>query len=724
MRPTFDADKLNRADAEAFIKALTGDAKSKVTFQIFHDSDKAARSGRWFHGTLDEHWDQLVQLNREGHGIYIMVNEGDGKGRKASNVLGLRALFIDDDGKNEPVTFTGVGVAPFTSMPPSISVQSKAGQHHFFLLPPGERLEDFKHAQEALAAHFGSDAAVKDLPRVMRVPGFFHMKDPKDPFLVKLVQVSSRRYSIDEVLNAYPAPPTMLDLPSDERLARAAAYVAKVPVAIEGQKGDRQTFKVCAALVRNFGLTEEEALPILRDWNARCLPPWSESQLLEKLKNAEKYGTHAKGSKAGPRAAAHGWTDRRVIDVCVPILDTHFRLHRDEKSGATHVYRVIDAEASLVTHEDLLEQVLFDALKESLGEPPFLKLLSWSVGIWRKATTAIHYEPEPFAFQDDQRLAFKRFNWKPEPQPYPAWEQFTRRLSDAPAFMAFVWSIFEPTNTGRQYLWLHGSGEDGKSVVLTVIKNIFGAAGTALNAVHFTKENRFVMSLLFGKRVAIYPDCKRPMMVMSEIVRNITSGDPVQIEFKGKDSFSGVLKCKLLIGANEMPILTGGNADKSRCLLIDVKPSEVTDDPTWPSKLEAELPGFLWACQEQYRARCPHGGKIELSAESVALRDEVITDAESKFTEIFEVYFVKDDSVELPAHLVRQVLAQAGMRSDQEVRDFKAYLQRVYGIKQRKKAGGLRYPALALRNPELVFRGHPSSPAADSRSRVSTGASA
>jgi hypothetical protein len=43
-------------------------------------------------------------------------------------------------------------------------------------------------------------------------------------------------------------------------------------------------------LVRGFALADDEALAVLRDWNARCEPPWSEHELLAKLQHARRYG--------------------------------------------------------------------------------------------------------------------------------------------------------------------------------------------------------------------------------------------------------------------------------------------------------------------------------------------------------------------------------------------------------------------------------------------------
>jgi hypothetical protein len=69
---------------------------------------------------------------------------------------------------------------------------------------------------------------------------------------------------------------------------RARAYVEKIPGAIEGNHGDAQTLAVANALVWDFAMTASEALPILREYNSRCSPPWTENELLRKLESAEK----------------------------------------------------------------------------------------------------------------------------------------------------------------------------------------------------------------------------------------------------------------------------------------------------------------------------------------------------------------------------------------------------------------------------------------------------
>jgi hypothetical protein len=305
----------HREHAEKFIEALTGNKNSPVTFQTFPEGGPSDPGAQILHGTLEQRWNELVSLNQSGHGVFVMVNEGDGNGRSAKNVIALRSLFTDDDGKRE-------GPAPSTdAAPPTILVQSARGGHTYWVLKPGESLSEFTQAQVALASHFGTDPAVKDLPRVMRVPGFFHLKDRKNPFLVTVEHVRPARHTIQEVLAAFPGgtppanggtgkaksqkkrdhvprevvPPNAVV--TSIAVRRARAYLSKVPGAVQGENGDTATYQVACMLVRDFGLPFDEALSVFLDWNKTCSPPWPEDALTGKLQHAEQYATGEHGNK-------------------------------------------------------------------------------------------------------------------------------------------------------------------------------------------------------------------------------------------------------------------------------------------------------------------------------------------------------------------------------------------------------------------------------------------
>lgn len=72
------------------------------------------------------------------------------------------------------------------------------------------------------------------------------------------------------------------------RLQRARLYVSTIH-AHEGSRGDTQAYKAACALIRKFGLSEQEALDELRIWNAyNAHPPFEDSRLRYKISEALK----------------------------------------------------------------------------------------------------------------------------------------------------------------------------------------------------------------------------------------------------------------------------------------------------------------------------------------------------------------------------------------------------------------------------------------------------
>ena len=70
-----------------------------------------------------------------------------------------------------------------------------------------------------------------------------------------------------------------------ERITR---YIATCPAAVSGEHGHDQTLKVAISLIHGFDLSPDAAWPFAQVWNARCMPPWKERDLMRKLKEADK----------------------------------------------------------------------------------------------------------------------------------------------------------------------------------------------------------------------------------------------------------------------------------------------------------------------------------------------------------------------------------------------------------------------------------------------------
>jgi hypothetical protein len=76
--------------------------------------------------------------------------------------------------------------------------------------------------------------------------------------------------------------------PDGDLSRRILAYLAGCPSAISGNGGHSQTLKVATQLVIGFALGVDGAMPYLREYNRKCVPPWSEKELLHKAQEADK----------------------------------------------------------------------------------------------------------------------------------------------------------------------------------------------------------------------------------------------------------------------------------------------------------------------------------------------------------------------------------------------------------------------------------------------------
>lgn len=77
-------------------------------------------------------------------------------------------------------------------------------------------------------------------------------------------------------------------------IERAKHYVETLPASVAGSRGHDALFRAACVLSHGFNLDDADAWPILLDYNARCLPPWSEGELRHKLTQAHT-AAHSKG---------------------------------------------------------------------------------------------------------------------------------------------------------------------------------------------------------------------------------------------------------------------------------------------------------------------------------------------------------------------------------------------------------------------------------------------
>jgi len=163
----------------------------RYTFQTFDDAPgKKKKLVSTFHGTLEENREDLERLNRQGAGIFFTVNRTDELGRKAENIIAVRSLVVDFD-EFDPLRSFDFFIKP------SAIVESSPGKHHVYWFVNDFRLAEYTEYQEKLSKALNADPKIKDLPRVMRVPGFFHRKST--PFEVRELGGNGKHYLATEL---------------------------------------------------------------------------------------------------------------------------------------------------------------------------------------------------------------------------------------------------------------------------------------------------------------------------------------------------------------------------------------------------------------------------------------------------------------------------------------------------------------------------------------------
>lgn len=231
------------------------------SFQVLPESGKSAPVMQ--HGTFTKMSGWLISKNRQGNGVFFMVNRGDGRGRKAENVKAISSYFIDLDG----APYESALVAP---LEPSIITESSPGRYHAYWLIDGAPLDTFTSIQKSLAQQFKSDPAINDLPRIMRIPGFFHLK--KNPFKSTVLQNSKTRYKYNEFISKFGIDPN-----SQPRLPALRTNPNEEPI-FDGQR-NVTLLSICGTL-RNRGLTGEALKQALMAINvSRCVPPLEEKRI-------------------------------------------------------------------------------------------------------------------------------------------------------------------------------------------------------------------------------------------------------------------------------------------------------------------------------------------------------------------------------------------------------------------------------------------------------------
>lgn len=166
-----------------FIKLLSSDPSERFNIETYTDTPKGVEKPKPDPlsrrcpdlsipdvGNLLE---ELQKLNQQGAGIFIAVNEFRGQ-RCKKNIFRVRGIHADFDNVDDKVY-----AAVRSRLAPSICVRTSTSrhQHWYYLFKEGESLTAPEaEALNKVLVSLGADKAASDVSRLLRLPGFNHMK--------------------------------------------------------------------------------------------------------------------------------------------------------------------------------------------------------------------------------------------------------------------------------------------------------------------------------------------------------------------------------------------------------------------------------------------------------------------------------------------------------------------------------------------------------------------
>ena len=190
-------------------------------------------------------------------------------------------------------------------------------------------------------------------------------------------------------------------------------------------------------------------------------------------------------------------------------------------------------------------------------------------------------------------------------------------------------------DTSEQVLFfLYGTGRNGKSTFVNVIKEMLGDYGKQTNAETFTvkKSDRVNndIAALKGARLVAATESEEGARLAESLVKQLTGGEPILARFLHQEFFEYIPQFKILFTTNHKPVIRGADEGiwrRIRLVPFTVRIPDEKLDKNLPEKLRAEMPGILrWAVEGCLKWQ-QHGlgNPKEVQDATASYRDEMDT---------------------------------------------------------------------------------------------------
>lgn len=250
----------------------------------------------------------------------------------------------------------------------------------------------------------------------------------------------------------------------------------------------------------------------------------------------------------------------------------------------------------------------------------------------------------------------------------------------------------------KKLLILVGAGNTGKTQIRELTMNLLGRENCV--SIDMKKINeRFGAAQLYQKRLAGSGDMSTVEISEMAVIKNLTGGDSLFAEYKGKDGFSFRYDGLLWFNANALPHFRGDRGEHvySRFVIIkcnNVIPAEERD-PKLLDKLMAEKDTIASIAIDHLKEAIGRGYKFSESNEMVVARRKYSIDNNSLLTfvnDCCKCYTIENKTKRSEFNRVYKTWCNANRVLPERDREIGKQLQEHFLIEAEKSGGHYYYP--------------------------------
>jgi P4 family phage/plasmid primase-like protien len=227
-------------------------------------------------------------------------------------------------------------------------------------------------------------------------------------------------------------------------------------------------------------------------------------------------------------------------------------------------------------------------------------------------------------------------NWTDKPCDTPYWDKFietltVRNLGYSKLLHEFAGAVISNVYGYRfkKALFLVGSGDTGKSVLMSWLSKILGTGNSVERSLTRIGQ-RFGETAAYMTRLIYSSDMSDVNADNLDRFKELTGGDSISIEYKNKEPFGYRFNGFMGFSMNKLPKFGGDKGDHvyERMLIIkcDNVIPECERDHHLPEQLYADREGIIHKCIQHFREVINNGYKFTIPPECIKTLNEYKTD--------------------------------------------------------------------------------------------------